>query len=406
MRKISALCLVLGLCLGLLSGCGQASAADLNEGIVKNELTPSADLKQSGGLADFAAELLKAADRSQGDPLVSPLSVIAALALVQNGAEGETLQQLETALGLPADQLNEYLLAWRAALPDTLKMANGIWFKEDPALQVSKDFLQTNADYLGAAAHKAPFDASTVRQINSWVRENTDGMIDSILDRMPEDALLVLANALSFESGWVKTYQDSQVRPGDFFTEGQGPVPVQLMYETAYMPYLELDNAAGFLKRYSGGSYAFLGLLPEEGVSMADFLASLDGTQLAEAVANAQTLEVRTAIPRFEAEYSTELSAVLQDMGITRAFSNQAQFGPMAQHPQGLKIGSVLHRTTIRVDQKGTKAGAVTAVISPTAAPPGDKPEPKVVYLDRPFVYAIWDLQANLPVFLGVCTQP
>lgn len=409
MRKITALMLLGGLCLGLLSGCAvhPAAAADLNEGIVKNELPPSADLKQSGGLADFAANLLKGADRSQGDPLVSPLSVIAALALVQNGAEGETLEQLEAALGLSQDQLNEYMLAWRAGLPDTLRMANGIWFKEDPDLQVSKDFLQTNADYLAAAAHKAPFDDSTVRQINSWVKEHTDGMIDSILDKMPEDALMVLANALSFDAEWAKTYQDHQVREGTFTTEDQGAVPTELMYETGYMPYLELPNATGFLKNYTGGRYAFLGLLPAEGVTMADFLAALDGSDLADAVAEAQRLEVRTAIPKFESDYSTELSDVLQGMGITRAFSNSAQFAPMAQHPQGLKIGSVLHKTVIRLDQKGTKAGAVTAVImAPTSAAPGSKPEPKVVYLDRPFVYAIWDLEANLPVFLGVCTEP
>ena len=132
---------------------------------------------------DFAVKLLQQSLKKDGGKgsLVSPLSAQLCLAMVANGANGETLAEMEKVLGgdLSLEQLNAYLSAYRESLPSTEKtkliINNAIWFKEGYPFYT--DFLQTNADYYGAALYQAPFDGTTLQEINDWVNINTDGMI-------------------------------------------------------------------------------------------------------------------------------------------------------------------------------------------------------------------------------------
>lgn len=417
------LCLVLTMSvLCPVSGCGTAAqGTDLMQDIVPGDsegdtaadrtehVDVDVDLDENRAVAvtDFAVRLFRQSAEEGKNTLISPLSVLCALAMTANGAEGNTLSQMETVLGLPLEELNAYLHAYTEALPEgekyQLKAANAVWFKDDGQFTVEQDFLRTNAEYYGAGIYKAPFDDTTLKGINDWVSDNTDGMIKNILDRIPEDAVMYLVNALSFDAEWQDTYEAYQIRDDVFTGEDKATREIKLMYSEEYQ-YLQDDNACGFIKPYADGKYAFAALLPEEGVTVADYVAALDGERLAEILNNVQDTTVHAAIPRFQAEYSMEMSEILKAMGMTDAFDGDAaDFAGIGHSETGnLFISRVLHKTYIAVDELGTKAGAATAVEMSESAL---MEEPKEVYLNRPFVYLIIDCEERLPVFMGTVME-
>ena len=205
-----------------LTGCTmEVQAKDLMEGITPNNVNALDDLSsQNADVTDFAIRLFKASNENGKNTLISPLSVLCALAMTANGAEDETLAQMEEVLGMTAEELNLYLYSYMKNLPQgdkyKLSVANSIWFKDDSRFSVNQSFLQTNADYYGAEIFKSPFNGQTLKDINNWVKNETDNMIPKIIDEIPKEALMYLINALAFEAEWTEIYEKDQVRDKTF----------------------------------------------------------------------------------------------------------------------------------------------------------------------------------------------
>ena len=411
-KRISLVCLLL-VCTIMVSitGCSaevkEVQARNLMESISANHVDVPDDLSsQNADVTDFAVRLFKAGEQSGKNTLISPLSVLCALTMTANGAEGETRKQMEAVLGMTAEELNLYLYNYRNHLPQSekykLSLANSIWFTEDERFTVNPDFLQTNADYYNTDIYKAPFNDGTCNDINNWVKEKTDEMIPEILDRIPQDAVMYLVNALAFEAEWSEIYEENQVRKGQFTREDGTGQDVDFMYSTEGI-YLEDEKASGFVKYYNGGKYAFAALLPNEGISVSDYIASLDGQSLHQLLTNPAETTVQVSIPKFETEYDVEMSDILKEMGMPLAFDEDlAEFGKLGSFAnRNIAISRVLHKTFISVGEKGTKAGAATIVemIECGATMPSE--DPKEVYLDRPFVYMLIDCENNIPFFMG-----
>ena len=409
MKKIISLILTFVLSLSVFTACDTPQSDDLMDDIKPNpdahknvELTDVSD----AAVTDFAVRLFKESLADGSNTLISPLSVLVALSMTANGAEGETLTQMEAVLGMPIEQLNSWVNTYISNLPEEekykLSLANSIWFKDTDTFTVNEDFLQTNADYYGAGIFKTPFDNSTLKEINKWVEDNTDGMIKDILDEIPKEAIMYLINALAFEAEWQNIYKENQIRDGQFTTEDGAKRDVELMYSSEGM-YLEDEKATGFIKYYKDRKYAFAALLPNEGVSISDYVASLNGEHLNEMLANAQQTRVSTSIPRFETEYKVEMSDILKQMGMPNAFNyTVADFSKLGESTEGnICISRVIHQTYINVDAKGTKAGAATVVEMKAESAMEPLEPPKEVYLDRPFVYMLIDCETNLPFFIG-----
>ena len=325
--------------------------------------------------------------------------------MTANGADGKTKDQMIQVLG---DDLNDYLKAYQIRLPhgDGYKMhiANGIWFRGDVTLKVNDDFLKTNEHYFDATLYKAPFNEITCKEINNWVKENTDGMIDSILDEISADAMLYLINALSFDAEWERIYRESSVFDGQIFTKEDGTKQKTTLMYSEESTYLEDKKATGFVKYYKDRKYAFVALLPKEGVTMAEYVEYLNAENFHKLMSKAKTTTVNAALPKFETEYDILLNDVLIKMGMTDAFlGSKADFSKMATCDDGnLYISRVLHKTFIAVDERGTKAGAVTAVeMTKNSA----MMESYTVRLDRPFVYMLIDCETNQPFFIGTMTD-
>lgn len=386
-----------------------AEAVDLMKGIEPQKVEVVGNLKESSAeVTDFGIRLFQATQKSGENTLLSPLSVISALAMTANGAEGETLAQMEEVLGLNTEELNGYMYTYMSQLPKLetcqLQLANSIWFADAETFRVEKDFLQINANYYGADIYQRKFDRRAVDEINLWVSLKTEEMIPEILNEIPEEAVMYLVNALAFEAEWSSIYKEHQVRDGVFTMEDGTQRNVELMYSDEYS-YLEDELATGFLKYYKDGKYAFVALLPKEGVSVAEYVASLSGEGIQNMFGNATDEKVYTAIPKFDMEYNIELSQVLADMGMTNAFDvDRADFSKLGQDTRpgwNIYISRVLHKTYIQVGEQGTKAGAATAVEMVAGGSSGPMEKPKEVILDRPFVYMLLDTENKLPFFIG-----
>jgi serpin B len=357
----------------------------------------------SAAALGFAAELLR---RTEGDNrLLSPLSVLCALGMVLEGAGGETRSQMEAAFGVSGEALDAFLGPWLSALAaeegSPLRVADGIWISDRPDLHISEGFLERNRSCYGAAVEQCPFDAAAVDRINEFVKRNTRDMIEKLLDALPPEAVLVLVNALAFEADWETPYREDQVRPGVFHTES-GEEQEATFLHSGENVYLKDENTTGFLKYYSGGRYAFAALLPAEGMALADYVASLTGEKLRGLLAGAKETKVETVTPKFETEFSVQLNDALMAMGMTDAFdADLGDFSALGFCDNGdnLYIGQVVHKTYLKLDETGTRAGAATGVTI-YAASALREPPPQVV-LDRPFVYLLLDTETNIPLFIG-----
>lgn len=382
-----------------------------------------ADQTATHAAFDFAARLLQGvcSAGSQDNALVSPLSALFALALAESGAAGETLSQLETATGMDIGALTSYLDAYARRISGeplyddrqrgdalALKSANSIWLRASDDLTVSDGYLATCKASLSAQAFSAPFDTTTVDDINSWVSYKTDGMIDRLVDHITAEDQLFLINALAFDGVWEEPYDDGDVQDDTFTTEGGDEQDVRMMrsHETTY---LENDLAEGFLKPYENYDFAFVALLPKQGARLADLLASLDGTSLHALVANAiPNVEAEAGLPKFSIAYQATLNDQLAAMGAHDAFDfDRADFSRMATaRDANLAISVVLQKTFIDVNETGTKAAAATSIdMEATSTEAPTKPEIREVTLDRPFAYLIIDSMTMTPLFTGVVTS-
>ena len=409
-RFLQFFAVLITLCM-LVCGCNEVvKSPNLMNGVSAGDVSAvPLSAPDNATVTDFALRLFQAGNEDGKNTLISPLSVLAALSMTANGAKGETLTEMENVLGMPVSQLNGYMYSYMNSLPQgekyKLSLANSIWFTDDERFTVNEDFLQTNADYFGADIFKSPFDESTVKDINTWVKQKTDGMIPDILDEIPAEAVMYLVNALAFEAEWAEIYTKDAVSTNTFTAANGTKQEVEFMYSTE-SGYLEDENATGFIKYYKDRKYAFVALLPNEGITVSEYVNSLTGEALAKMLENPIDYKVKTAIPKFETEYDTDMALILAGMGMPKAFDGfEADFSALGTSSAGnIFINRVLHKTFISVGEKGTKAGAATVVEMTDECAP-EYEETKKVYLDRPFVYMLIDCESNVPFFMGTLNE-
>ena len=353
--------------------------------------------------------------------LISPLSIAMALSMASNGADGRTREQMLSLLsnGLTQQELNEGMRELRQrilgrlelvsgddrSLP-TVNIANSLWLRESDDVTFSEEFLQTNRDVYAADAFMRDFGEATVGEINDWVNEQTDGMIPSVIDRLDEQDMLVLINTLFFEGRWDDPFTKAQIESGTFTAADGTRRDAQMLCDTDYY-YLDDGRAQGFMKYYEGCDYAFVALLPDEGLTVAEYVAGMDADAMLAMLRDTDAAEgiwCRYQLPKFEIDYNDggRLDAVLKSLGMTDAYSfEDADFGgigEMASEQDNIYLDSIVHKTTMSVDENGTRAAAVTAARAPGSPMPT---EIKQLTFDRPFVCMIVEVESGIPLFMG-----
>jgi serpin B len=283
------------------------------------------------------------------------------------------------------------------------KIANSIWYRKDSSLKVERSFLQDNAAYYNAGAFQLDFKSQdTVNKMNNWVKRNTDGRIDKILDKIQPNDMMYLINALSFECGWDTPYKSSHIQDRRFNTQS-GTVSAKLLVGTA--AYLHDSTAEGFVKNFQDSRFGFLAILPNDiHASLSNYISSMTGEKYLSFL-KSKNDSCTAYLPMFKYDYSVNLKQQLIKLGLSESFSDKcADFGRMGTYEGGnLYIGEVLHKTNIEVSPTGVKAGAAVQEVILTSGADG---LPKQVILDRPFIYAIIDNASGLPIFLGTVENP
>ena len=417
-RRLAA-ALSVGLILAT-AGCGAQGGApagngktvELTEALLCTapEGVEAANAAQAEQLTEFALKLTEETYKTGENMLLSPLSALMALGMVQNGAEGETLAEMEQLFGVERGALNDAMYAYLQAAQESEKAAlcpaNSLWITDREEVSVREDFLKTVLTYYQAEVYETPMNDRTAKDINRWVKDNTDGMIEAIVGEIPVDTVMYLINALTFEGEWPVPYEASQVQDGVFRTEEGGMVNVSMLHSDEHT-YLENEAVTGVMKPYKGGKYAFVGLLPKDNRSLEETLVALDGVALQKLLRETYQCTVITRIPKFETASAVKLNEPLQRLGMEKAFSPfDADFTGMGTSENGaIHISEVLQKTYLSLGEKGTRAGAVTAIAAKDSCVL-EVERPKEVFLDRPFLYMLIDTETCVPFFIGAMCNP
>jgi len=388
------------------------ASENLMDGITPAKVKTDGSVSQKfiSPAADFSVSLFQKSVANDTNSLVSPVSVYLALGMTANGAQGNTLKQFENVLGggLSINELNQNYFNVTNKLESIndgkLQIANSIWYRNQN-LKVEEGFLQTNADYFGAGAFQLDFSKKeSADKINSWVKENTGGKIDKMVDQINDDTMMYLINTLYFEADWMQGYIDLNVSSKEFHAPG-GTVSTSFMFSEE--KYIHDEKADGMVKPFKDKRFAFAAILPKTGTNLKDYISGMTGEDFLKLMNSSDNEKADCTLPKFKYEYKVNLNDQLKGMGLTDAFNGDiADFSKMGSSDKGkLYIGDVLHKTFIQVDQVGAKAGAATKVeMFATSGMP--TAEPKKIIFDRPFVYAIIDTETKLPVFIGTVNDP
>lgn len=413
MKSFQRLLSVLG-CASLLVGCTSngphsESTSQISESIEPSSSTSQVEINdsQKKGYNQFAWTLFQNTLEEKENSLISPLSAFFALGLCANGASSETLKQMEDVLGMPLESFNALCASLLESFSNDpkaqLQAANCIWFDQNRigTLQESFEAIATK-DYKAELFVDA-LNADSVSKINKWVSEHTKEMIPEMISELPGDTVMALINALAFEAEWLKLYGEEDIASKDFHNEDGTVSEVNMMFSTE-KKYIKAQGLHGFLKPYEQDRFAFVALVPEDGSKTLDeTLKQVDGEALLEALATPKFETVNAGLPQFSLEFSKTLNDALMEAGMLDAFDGQADFSKLATNSQDVAISEVFQKAKIIVDSKGTQAAAATAImVNETAALIDEEEQPLYIICDRPFLYALVDLQTKTPLMMGV----
>lgn len=336
--------------------------------------------------------------------MVSPLSLSMALTMTMNGAEGETRDAVRNTLKMGAfsdKELNNYYRNLKKYLLNAdsetnISIANSIWTNK--FIPVKCAFKRTNKKYYDAEIKEVDFSLpTTANLINQWASDNTNNLIDNIIDRTNGDDLIYLLNAIYFKGNWSTSFDKSNTVEAPFFVESDMRVKVDMMHQTNKFDYTEDANLQMIKLPYGNKTYSMMVLLPQKKQSLKNIAAALRDLNYWETLnSKLYSTEVDLALPKFKTKYSKRLEGILSDMGMAVMFSPRGNFSKISKYPANLSI--VKQDSYISTDEEGTEAAAVTMVARKSAG--GSE---KVTFrADRPFIYIIKENNTDAILFMGV----
>lgn len=394
---------------------GSSSAeSDVPSPVEVSSTAGSGDIQPVEITADNMLTSIKLFDvisRDKENSMFSPLSLNMALGLIAEGAGGGSKTALDAYLGtddysgfadgymqIVESQYNyksDYDSGWK----NVFEIANSFWANKD--LPFNEDYKSRLTEKFKAEVRNIDFGNKTnaLGEINGWVNEKTHKMIPSIINDYDPDIAAVLINTIYFESAWVDEWwiNEDVKQP---FTLPDGTTKDIPLMRNGGDSYYENDNATAFSCRYRNG-LRFIGILPKQ---TGDFtIESLDIPSLLES--ESYDYDVAASMPRLEFESDFPLTETLRSFGLSEIFEEgRADFSGISSVP--MYVSKVLQKTKLELDENGTKAAAVTAVLMNAECAMPIEREKKEVTLDRPFAFMIYDSAENQIVFLGKVTNP
>lgn len=362
----------------------------------------------------FSFELFKqvnAEEKEEENLFISPLSISMALGMTLNGAKGETYDEMRETLAFHDLSLEEINSSYQTLMellttvdPKVkMKIANSVWNKE--GFQAKEEFKQSLQEYFEAEIQELDFsDPKAPEVINTWVKENTNGLIDSIIKgQIPPSIVMYLINAIYFKGDWTYQFDKEETREEPFYLETGEQVLTQLMNQKNDLPFYFSDEVQMIDLPYGDSLFSMTIMMPaDHETSIDEFInEKLNQQNFTAWISQLSSETVLLKLPKFEMEYKIVLNDVLRSMGMKTAFSaGAANLAGIANAP--LYISEVMHKSFITVDEVGTEAAAVTSVaVGITSAP-----SYPTMYINRPFVFVIREQNSSAILFMGKVKNP
>ena len=373
----------------------------------------------AAAINDFGLELLRDATARDENAVLSPASIVLALAMARAGARGDTAAEMDEILrGAASDEHAGWLNALDAALAARSGTFKDRFSKDaDVLLRIANQsfaqagfpwedaYLDALAARFGAGLRLVDFRQhaeETRLDINAWVSDQTEERIPELLPQGSVDALtrLVLVNAIYLKAAWFVPFHEDLTAPGRFTRLDGSRVDVPTMHGTSSFHYAEGKDWQAVELPYVGRQLAMLIILPDD---LPAFEAALDGAGLEAITAALEEQRVKLSLPRFGIESELKLRQVLVEMGMPLAFDpGGADFSGITT-VDDLYISDVIHQANIDLDEEGTEAAAATGIVMNVTSMP---PEPVPMTVDRPFLFALRDLETGAILFLGRVVEP
>ncbi|MBN1999863.1 serpin family protein [candidate division KSB1 bacterium] len=361
----------------------------------------------------FGLDLFRELNEGERDKNIffSPLSISMALGMTLNGAAGETAQAMQDVLkfhGLSQGEINhiyrdllDYLLGLDPKVQ--LEIANSIWYRQ--GFSVEQAFMDVNKNYFDSEVKSLDFDDPGAPEIiNAWVDEKTHGKIKKIIERIARDTVMYLINAVYFKGTWTFQFDKESTSEAKFYPDQSKHVMAEIMHQTNDFIYYEDENVQAVELPYGDKKFGMVVVLPKYGKSVDQIIQLLVDGRWAVWSSALSPKKGTLAMPKFELEYEKQLVDVLKALGMEIAFSGAADFSGI-NPVEPLFISDVIHKSYVKVDEEGTEAAAVTAVVvGRTSA--GDPPDEFYMNVDRPFVFAIRDKVSGTILFMGKVVNP
>ena len=394
--------LVLFVCAMLMT---MVSSAD-NE--LKGITLTSEEQKLVNSNNDFAFNLFRAAQTGES-LILSPLSITYALGMLNNGAAGETLKQINTVLGFGdagAEAINAFcrkMLTEAPGLDELTKVmiANTIYVNGARGYVLKEDFVGKARKYYDAEPESRDFgDGKTRDVINQWASDHTAGMIPEILNEneFDADAVSYLLNALYFKGTWTLKFDEKETKE-ELFADRY---PLPMMHQEKELAYAENDDCQALTLPYGNEAYRMTILLPRQGKSVNDVLQGLTAEKWQSLIWGMGEAIVDLKLPRFETTTSLRLEEIMSDLGMPNAFIHGIAEFPHFCNEEELYIDLMKQVAKIEVNEEGTEAAAVT-IIGMKATGMGGHSEPPHVkfHANRPFIYVISEQSTGSIFFIG-----
>ncbi len=368
-----------------------------------------------GGSLDLAGELFPKLGKSGDNMAFSPYSLASTLAVAQAGAKGLTESQISTVGHFPADR-TEHMASFkriRKALTASdqspgirLATATGLWAQNGYDLE--KVFLDRVRNELGGSVNFVDFKSSAntaARQINSWIKSNTQGKITEGISEgsLTPATRLIIANTLYFKGDWASRFDRSATSNRTFNVTATSSVAVPMMSQENNFLYGEADGVQLLALPYRGQNLHMLVFLPAAG-GIADFERGLNAASLQQWADRLELCKVDVWLPRFKVVATYSMKVPLQSLGMRDAFdASRADFTGMSLR-RPLFIQTLEQATVVEVNEEGTEAASATHIGFGCSAPP--RPPPQQFHADRPFLFLIRENKTGAILFIGRVSNP
>lgn len=419
--RMSILCLLVPV---LLSACSVLPETR-EKGVQKSEaiFTPSPimeitpDVQRSVyGSNKLGYSLLKTLSDGE-NTLISPMSLSFALAMLQNGAEGETLSGILNVMGETTDEgVNaKYngLLSNLSKSGDkddknalTVMLGNSFWLRD--SLTPKQAFVDDLVTYFDAEVYKADFSApETVDQINGWVEDKSNGLLKDTLNEIDDDTIAYLMNTVYFKGAWLNAYTAEATFEDRFFPSVGEPISVPMMHQTKTFGYFENDVVQIAAFPYHGGMTMKI-VLPMDDIDVLLLDTPYEALWSWLDTTDDEMVKLNVTMPKYEYDVSNSLSEPLKALGMDVAFdSGKADFSAMIEIAgENVYVSDIFQNCKIINDEKGTEAAAVTVVEMVVTSAPIVEEEPVEFNCNKPFMYVIEEDATGAVLFMGIVHRP